>query len=208
MGIKWSALPPTSFLAPASLTCFDFAGVSSRISVLDLTDVLNTTYQSGFANPNAPLMTPVNVQTGNIYYQTTLGSVGNVWFWSRNTQNWAIISGLFTSANAVLTATNLINVAHGFPATPSKVRAVLVCTTNDAASGYLVGDEVECCYFFDPNNVIQPFSVKANATNVSLASNIIPVGNEISFQVIPNGGGPAVQVTSLNNFRAKIYASP
>lgn len=109
---------------------------------------------------------------------------------------------LFTSALFALT-TNNWSAAHGLSAKPSQVRAVLVCVTNDANSGYKVGDEV------DPpaiGNAKQVPQFGANATNVFASTTLTPVGSEGTYQVVQKDGGGPIAPSSYNNFRLKFYA--
>ena len=109
---------------------------------------------------------------------------------------------LFTSPQFTLPAAGVggvvANVAHGFSNTPTFVRWVLVCKTNNF--GYTVGDEV------DVNSVIngQPwvFSNGASSTNVFLIMNgtgIPAFINKTNFN--------SVQFT-LADWKAKCYARP
>jgi hypothetical protein len=115
----------------------------------------------------------------------------------------ALIS--FTSAPSVVTGVQPVNAAHGLGATPTKVRGVMRCTTADGA--FAVGDEIDCCYWFDVLNARMLFNVRTNATNVICSSNFPVVGNEASVKVTSAAGGGTVSPVSGNNWRLVIYAT-
>lgn len=110
-------------------------------------------------------------------------------------------SGLFTLNAATWTA------AHGISSIPKKVRAVLICTVNDASSGLVVGQEMDVTSFFDPGDGVSAFSVTADATNITVGASVPIVGAEAGIFLDAPGGSGFVNVTSFNNFRLKIYAS-
>jgi hypothetical protein len=104
----------------------------------------------------------------------------------------------FTSQEYALAAGVIANVAHSFSNSPSYVKWVLVCKTNNV--GYRVGDEV------DVNGVLsgQPlvFANGANSTNVFLIMN-----NTGTFQII-NKTNFVPATISLPSWKAKCYARP
>ena len=113
----------------------------------------------------------------------------------------------FASGNLALNAVTW-SAAHGLSATPSKVRAVLVCTGADAASGYAIGDEIFASDVSNSNALEPAFTVMANATNVQVASPVQPVGNEAQFFLATKTGSAYVNPSSFNNFAMKLYAAP
>jgi hypothetical protein len=94
-----------------------------------------------------------------------------------------------------------VNFAHGLGAMPSYLRAVLLCTTNDAGSATVAGQEVDADTMIDQNNSFIPFSSKADATKIYLSSESAPVGTNIYFAQ----GGVMSHMTSLSNFSLKVY---
>lgn len=113
----------------------------------------------------------------------------------------AIFSSTGTAGTGILNVNgNSATIAHGLPAVPSKVRFVLVCTTNDHS--YLVGREVNAGDFTGSSQV-QGFVTSADATNVILdyttASTQYP-------QICPAGGGNRVAITP-GSWAIKVYAS-
>lgn len=113
----------------------------------------------------------------------------------------------FVSANLVLNVQSW-TLNHAFTIAPSKTRAVLVCTVNDANTGYQVDDEIDVAGFFDSTAVAPSFSVFSRASQQRCQSGVIPIGNEARFLVVHKNGGSWVNPTSFNNFAMKIYASP
>ena len=112
----------------------------------------------------------------------------------------------FTSVPATLGAVAITTQNHGLANAPKYVRAVMRCIVNDAASTYVVGDEVDCCYFMDTFNACQLFSIFANATQVGARSTLTITGNEAGVVVCTKGGGAKVHITSGNNWNLVIYA--
>lgn len=114
---------------------------------------------------------------------------------------------LFTSALFTLNQ-GAWSAAHGLGTTPSWKTAVLVCVSNDAQSGFVVGQEVEFTDWFDGSASNNAFGVWADATNVYVScSKSPPLGNEIDIVVsLPAGGND--NPTSFNNWRLKMYARP
>lgn len=78
----------------------------------------------------------------------------------------------FVSAAYALALGSLIaTVAHGLTGvTPRNIRWILVCTTNDAAAGFLQGDQVPIESFYGEVGAYQypAFAVKANSTSITL----------------------------------------
>jgi len=114
---------------------------------------------------------------------------------------------LFTSTNyPIPAAAGIVVIPHGFNATPSSVRPKLVCMTNDAGTGYVVGDELDFSeagqngaghtaalfWFCDSNyiyiqNIVAPSTLELVNTNAA------------------SGFGPP---TKYGSFLYKVYANP
>lgn len=75
--------------------------------------------------------------------------------------------GEYTSTTAGTIAAGLSTFAHGLGVVPRFVRAVFICTTNQAP--WVVGDEIDVDGLFDNSGQAPRVSVWANATNVVVA---------------------------------------
>ena len=94
-----------------------------------------------------------------------------------------------------------VSTAHGLGAIPQMVRVVLHCTTNDTATAYVVGDEIELSNITNNSNQIATFSWIVNATNVVLQRYSTGV-----ISLLKKGTGGSTQVTAESNFVVKFYA--
>ncbi len=108
----------------------------------------------------------------------------------------------FVSGNFTLNA-QAFQAAHGFGTLPTFVRAVLVCTSNDAATGFVSGQESDLQIWFNVVIAVSA-SVWADTTNVYVNSPEVFVGSEADWLVC----GPLTPAspTNFNNFRLKFYA--
>lgn len=108
----------------------------------------------------------------------------------------------FVSEEMEIATGQVTNMAHNLGTTPSVVRWVLVCKTNDL--GFEVGDEVDAAGARDSSTHYNHFSFGANSTNVFL---IARDGN--SFELLNKTNGTATAATSSGaRWRAKCYARP
>jgi hypothetical protein len=130
--------------------------------------------------------------------------------WEKVTPSLELTNGATISTTGVLGAINLgsatltENFAHGLSSAPRLVRAVVRCTANDAATGYVIGDEIDVSCWGEITGADEAlFAVYANATNVVVSR----VSNSAAnAQVIPAVGGNPVAPTALANFTPKVYA--
>lgn len=114
----------------------------------------------------------------------------------------------FASADITLDgASTAYTVAHPLGATPPQVKAVLLCIANDAATGYLIGDETALTGWVNSSQTVPAFSRTDTATDiiVSLAGSVL-VGNESNYVINTRSGSGLVNPSSFNNFALKIYA--
>lgn len=117
----------------------------------------------------------------------------------------------FVSALQAISTTNY-SIAHGLGATPSFFRCVLVCVTNDAGSGAVVGDEIDILQLlFEtfPSTVYPAFLIGANATNCFATPAFGLTGQESSFSFTGlwhTNNNSGVNPTSFANFMLKFYA--
>lgn len=143
--------------------------------------------------------TPYDVMFGYSNNAATLSPNGDLTLVGK------ITSKSFTSANMLVNTINVLNTAHGLGGTPSRVRCVLVCVTNDTATKYVVGDEIDVESIFNLSGNIQ---YGANSTNVFAFLSEAIAGTEGDYTWTPKGGGTGANPTSGNNWRLKVYAWP
>lgn len=114
-------------------------------------------------------------------------------------------STLFTGANTVIPAAGAAASAqaHGLSGTPSFVRVVLVCVTNDAATGWLTTDgDIDLSAGVGAGSIGEPlFLVRADATNVNVLRNFTA-----GFKLLKKTTGDPTSPTAEANFKFKIYA--
>jgi hypothetical protein len=116
--------------------------------------------------------------------------------------NGAGAGGTTQSATYPLTENAALNVnfAHGLGAKPSYLRAVLLCTTNDTASGTLAGQEIEVYNTWDVNNNNPIFGINSDTSKIYLNSLALSGAN---MSVVLN---TSIQsCTSMTNFSLKVY---
>ena len=94
-----------------------------------------------------------------------------------------------------------VSFPHGLPNTPDNARVVLLCLTNDTATGYVSGQEINIESVLDGTNSFVAFAINIDEVNV----NIYRSSGTNNFQLIPNGGGAITKVTAETNFEIKIY---
>jgi hypothetical protein len=90
--------------------------------------------------------------------------------------------------------------AHALGHAPAYLRGALVCTTADTASGLAVGEEMDITAVFDGANVVPPFSLQADQTNVYVNASSTS-GANLGFWY----NGAAKAFTSLTHFSFKVY---
>jgi len=134
-----------------------------------------------FLGPNLTVQNYTNVAGG----VTNIGST--LLLKSFISQEYSIASGV------------VANIKHGLSNTPSNVRWVVVCRTNDV--GYSVGDELNVASV--DANTYPAFSSGANSTNVFLIFD----DNASAFEIANKSTG-ARQNGVLARWKAKCYASP
>lgn len=93
-----------------------------------------------------------------------------------------------------------VNFAHGLAAAPAMMDLRLLCTTNDAGTGMVAGQEIKSYCWFDAINLQFDFSIGADATKIYV--NYTGDGGT-NMRIDWNGGLKAP--TTLNNFALKIY---
>jgi hypothetical protein len=98
--------------------------------------------------------------------------------------------------------------SHGLSAAPAYLRAVLLCTTADTASGLAIGDEVQINNFIPASTPMTyqelptcPFSAGANASVIYVNYN----GYNSPTLVRVTWLGAYKTLTSLSHFSIKIY---
>lgn len=106
----------------------------------------------------------------------------------------------FTSPEFSIRAGLMADLAHGFSNTPTFVRWVVVCKTNDV--GYSAGDECDADYVLD-NKGTSVFAEGSNATNIFL---IYKNGSSLFY--LANKGSGAIQSGTIVRWKAKAYARP
>jgi hypothetical protein len=94
-----------------------------------------------------------------------------------------------------------VNFPHGLASVPAFVRSVLICTTNDPASGALVGQELDISCFYNINNPDLPFGFGADATKIYLIYAGDNAGDcEVKWTQITT-----YPISSFANFSMKVY---
>lgn len=94
-----------------------------------------------------------------------------------------------------------VRTAHTLGVVPSKVRIVLQCIVNDANTSYLVGDELNLDCIVEHSDGHSRCSFFADNTTVSI--NYAPAASYASLVI--RTGTAAADITSLNNFKFKVY---
>jgi len=100
----------------------------------------------------------------------------------------------------------VVSVAHGLGATPKIVRVVLRCTSNDAGSGLVSGQEINVEAIYNTFSAANGNSVYADAVNVYWANATFYVGNQSSISLSKTDASGYVTITSVNNFSIRFYA--
>ena len=106
----------------------------------------------------------------------------------------------FTSAEYYFNAAGtLFNTNHSLTTTPTKVRAVLVCKTNDL--DWTAGQEVGLESVYNSGGG-SPFNVAVNTTHLAVTANA-----GFNSHAMINTSGNGVNITTVR-WRIKVYASP
>jgi len=96
-------------------------------------------------------------------------------------------------------AGGLATIAHGLGAMPQLYRVCLECTTNDSASGFEDGDEIDLASCSGDSGY-PLFAIWADATNVYARRD-----SGSDFVVNDKNNGGTANVTSASNFQLKAY---
>ena len=94
--------------------------------------------------------------------------------------------------------------AHGLAVAPAFLRAVLLCTTADTASGAAIGDEIPCELLLYDEAQYQPsgiFSFGANGTVIYLTYTGYATYANVHFAWL----GAIKMITSFSHFSLKVY---
>ena len=108
-----------------------------------------------------------------------------------------------------ITAQLYYSAAHGLGRVPSMVVWSVICVTNDAATGYQVGDVIDNL----PNGLIiqngggQRGTSSKTATTVTMGV-AVPLNDGYNFALMPAVGGSQVQVTSSDDFLIRVDVLP
>lgn len=113
--------------------------------------------------------------------------------------NGIAIPTMYTSTNAIPSAGAQVTFTHGLGSTPDNNRVTLLCVADDAATGYVTGDEfqIESCY---QNTPVPLFGIYVNSTTVGV--------NRIAgtFYMRVKTTGAQATPTSEANFVVKVRA--
>jgi hypothetical protein len=110
-------------------------------------------------------------------------------------------SQTFTLVDGTPLAGSAPSLLSGVP--PTQMRLTLVCHTNDAASGMVVGDEVDAWTLFDSFNFVAVFSCGSNYISNLVFANYegIAASDGATFF---NWKGANVPIGSFSNFNLKL----
>lgn len=159
-------------VAPQGLNITNIAGDGTAKDMIR--SKVGTPAQLEFFTPPSIFTSGVVVTTtNNLIPIVTAAGVGDTGTWGMETPAVITLAGAtdattkFKSAQVGIAVGQAINVAHELGTIPDWVRAVLVCTTNDAANGYAVGDVIDITSIgFNTPEQHAITSWGANATNV------------------------------------------
>jgi len=170
----------------------------TNLTSLVLTNALNT--NSAIQIPTNLFFQAMSVGIDTNGQPTGTNVVGKYDFISLKN---AIYGNNVVIPNFIMPASGLIITnAHSLGVIPSYVRAVLVCVTNDAATGYGVGREIDLEQVgANFASFIHAFYVSSDSTNVYVQKVNSP---NVELMRISDGA-VYTSVTSTNNFRIKIY---
>jgi len=107
-----------------------------------------------------------------------------------------VTSYVSTNTNFLSTVTRTFT--HGLGVTPTQVRAVLLCFTND--SPFVAGDEVSIEGLLRSSYTVGNYSLTANSSNIVIRC-------YSASPAIPTGSGTDMNPTAAN-WRYKVYARP
>lgn len=104
---------------------------------------------------------------------------------------------------AIPATTTTAMIAHTLTGIPFHFRVVLHCTTNDASSSFVVGDEIDLISTLATQGLANTsvFQIQVDATNVYILR-----GASASVKVLKKTNGTAVVVSAETNFVLKLYA--
>jgi hypothetical protein len=146
---------------------------------------------------NLPLSLNSNILHGTGTNGTPVAvTVGNGLILSNNTMS--VSNSLFTTAEYSIATGQLVNTNHGLGATPTFVRWVLVCKTNDL--GYAAGDEVPAMQFTASGYPV--FSEGGNSTNIFLGC------ERTTPTTVTKSGSDLNTAVTIVRWRVKGYAKP
>ena len=171
-------------------------GSQTNFAITNIYQFANTSNSTLTATDTIPVF--ANMQQTNT--SVTLAALA---FYVTNNNNPTFVS---TNINIFGLSTNW-SYPHGLSNTPALLRVVLVCVAPDAGSLYGIGDEVDALtastsiYASSFGHV---FGISCNSSNINITR------NPISLICLANrtNGITYSPITTINNFRLKIYARP
>lgn len=106
----------------------------------------------------------------------------------------------YAGSLAIPAAGGAATFTHGLGAMPTSVELRLVCTTNDAATGYVVNDEI-AVGSMDGNSAAVIWGVLISATSV-----VVRRRDDAQISIIHKSTGSRADVSSAGNFNLRCYA--
>ena len=107
-----------------------------------------------------------------------------------------------STVQAIPAANASLTLAHNVGGTQIQIRWMLVCTANDAATGYQVGDYIDVASVTGTSDgYLNYFTVSNTATTSTISAN-----NYVTWELVPKAGGASTSPTSANNFGLQLIA--
>ncbi len=95
------------------------------------------------------------------------------------------------------------SIAHALGATPSNVRCTLLCVADDAATGFIAGDEIDLPGIIDSAGLSPVIATWANAVSIY----IIHQSGGTGTRIMKRGSGDySSNITTTNNYVWKVRA--
>lgn len=190
-------------IANATIATTNLIDSSVTVSKLAAQSVGLTNLQSGF------LLYGTNIAGGTIGSNHIANAGLNITNLPVNSITAAYIqSGVLPSSTnftgqSIPAAGGTTTVTHSLPGLPSAVSVVLYCTSNDANTGYVIGDMIPVKFVGDPSGGIDvpEFSYWLTATTV----NILRKSTGGTFYLMKKSDGVATAVSSTANFNLRVY---
>lgn len=178
-------------------------GAGTALSVLvDSNSIINTGDVLALNTNLTPAYLPwvTNALIGGTAYFTNASiTIPSGWWVSNKTLIVPPVPAKYAGTNAMVAAGEAATFTHGLSGRPQTVLVSLVCTTNDAATGYVAGDEITLGAVSTSNQPLLGATVSSNSV-------VVRRNSDSSFRLVHKTTGTVTAASEPFSFSIRVDA--